>query len=828
MKSLRRLASAVTAAALLAVPAFASAQTSAPQLEPVVTDVSATTPSTASPSAASPSTTSTAPATTPTAAPTTPQSLAQSPAQSPAPVTAPSSSPATPSRQVAPFAALAPQPTQIETKCDYRSGADTEQGPYANNICWLDFGPIFDGAATSGNAQPGGTRLPKLAPAATSAGQPVLVNVGGPRNVQLTFNLKVQTVAATDANKQQLAEGTTFARDTLTRIGAYSNVLWNQQFWGNPAKNPGYYLATDASAQSARPIIGASRISEPVVFRFDDITIYENGVPLTRDYSFVMADAESVNGGEEIGMVADTAVNSLALVNPPRSNEVCSGFSRLPQFGTSSTGGYFNCVGGRSGASAFYVAQALSPKTVEAAIWRTNGAQGFAVGLGTSAVEEQQKVEAVTLPDTGARDDTTFTMNVQRAELSGKAAEEAPLITATQQANQPVETKKSTYLYDGSSPVLRFTSRIDAGGDLLNRAARYGEPQWTCYSQAGATRTPITPTVTREGAGGLTTGTVAAITTTGPGDYHCEVKWPVWQAVGQVNVAKQLLGDASGPLAQTPFTVNAVCTLPTGTDPRRYTQAFGVPVDAQNRVAVPVTVRAGQAAVPVYAPVGSNCTFSEAPAAQPGTTHTLSWRVDSGAATAAPTVTVQPAAAPKTVTAINTYDPILTTATVRRNVVAPADATGLAGTSSPVAFDCGTRTIGGTTVRLSGVVNAGAAATALPVSAVATPAGVTAAQLAHPESSGALAVPVGNVCTFSPTDKTLPAPGKYEWTFAGASVTAEEGRRAEAAVTLTAVGASQVITMLPLPATGSRPYLVLVTLLSAALLLAVVVRNFRR
>ncbi|WCZ39668.1 DUF5979 domain-containing protein [Corynebacterium jeddahense] len=798
MRMIKRLASALTAAALLTVPAFASAQTTTPQPEPSRIDASVTTP---------PSTT-TAPVSTPA---TTPTTVATTP---------------TTSRQITPFAALTPQPAQIVTKCDYRSGASTEQGPYANNICWLDFGPIFSGAATSGNAQAGGTRLPDLAPAATSAGQPVLVNVGGPRNVQLTFNLKVQTVPATPANKQQLADGTTFTRDTLTRIGAYSNVMWKQQFWGNPEKNPGYYLATDPSAQSARPIIGASKINEPVVFRFDNITIYEDGVPLTRDYSFVMADAESVNANEEIGMVADTAVSSLALVNPAGSNRACSGSAT--QFGTSPTGGYFNCVGGGSSASAFYVAQALSPKTVEAAIWRTNGAQGFAVGLGTSAVEEQQKVEAVTLPDTGARDDTTFTMNVQRAELNGTAAQEAPLITATQQANQPVETKKSTYLYDGSSPVLRFTSRIDAGPDLLNRAARYGEPQWTCYSQAGATRTPITPTVTREGAGGLTTGSVAAITTTGPGDYHCEVKWPVWQTIGQVNVAKQLLGDASGPLTQTPFTINTVCTLPPGADPRRYTQAFGVPVDAQNRVSVPVTVRAGQAAVPVYAPVGSNCTFSEAPAVQPGTTHTLSWRVDSGAATAGPTVTVQPAAAPKTVTAINTYAPILTSASVRRNVVAPADAAGLAGASSPVAFDCGTRTIGGTTVRLTGVVNAGSAATALPASAVAPPAGVTAAQLSLPGNPGVLAIPAGNTCTFSETANTVPAPGKYEWTFAGATVTATEGQRADAAVTLTAVGASQVIKMLPLPATGSRPYLVLVTLLSAALLLAVVVRNFRR
>lgn len=820
MRMLKRLASALTAAALLTVPAFASAQTTTPQPEPSLIDASVTTP---------PTTTTAPEATAATSAPVTSPTTAAATPTSSAPVSSPTKpTTTTTTRQIAPFAALTPQASQIVTKCDYRSGAATEQGPYANNICWLDFGPIFSGAATSGNAQPGGTRLPNLAPAATSAGQPVLVNVGGPRNVQLTFNLKVQTVAATDTNKQQLASGTTFARDTLTRIGSYSNVLWNQQFWGNPAKNPGYYLATDPSAQSARPIIGASRIAEPVVFRFDDITIYEDGVPLTRDYSFVMADAESVNNGEEIGMVADTIVNPLALVNPPGSNRVCSGSSRLPQFGTSDTGGYFNCVGGGRDASAFYLAQALSPKTVEAAIWRTNGAQGFAIGLGTSAVEEQQKVEAVTLPDTGARDDTTFTMDVQRAELNGETADEAPLINATQQANQPVETKKSTYLYDGSSPVLRFTSRIAASDDRLNRAARYGQPRWTCYSQAGSARTPITPTVMPETEGGLTTGSVASITTTGPGDYHCEVLWPAWTTHGQLNLSKQLLGDASGPLAQTPFTITAVCALPTGVDPRRYTQAFGVPVDPQNRITVPLTVLAGQPAVPIYAPVGSSCTFSESAADQPGATHTLAWRVDNGAESTAPTVTVAAGAAPKTVTAINRYSPILTSASVRRNVVAPADAAGLAGASSPVAFDCGTRTIGGATVQLRGTVNAGSEPTALPVSAVQPPAGVTAAQLGLAGSPGVLAIPVGNVCTFTATANTLPAPGKYEWSFEAASVTAAEGQRADATVTLTAISASQVIPLLPLPATGSRPYLVVLTLLSALLLVAVVIRNFRR
>lgn len=823
MRMLKRLASALTAAALLTVPAFASAQTTTPQPsqsqpEPSLIDASVTTPPTTTTASETTAATS-APVTSPTTAAATPTSSA--------PVSSPTK-PTTTTRQIVPFAALTPQANEIVTKCDYRSGAANEQGPYANNICWLDFGPIFSGAATGGNAQPGGTRLPDLAPAATSAGQPVLVNVGGPRNVQLTFNLKVQTVAATDTNKQQLASGTTFARDTLTRIGAYSNVLWNQQFWGNPAKNPGYYLATNPSAQSARPIIGASRIAEPVVFRFDDITIYEDGVPLTRDYSFVMADAESVNNGEEIGMVADTIVNPLALVNPPGSNRVCSGSSRLPQFGTSDTGGYFNCVGGGRDASAFYLAQALSPKTVEAAIWRTNGAQGFAIGLGTSAVEEQQKVEAVTLPDTGARDDTTFTMDVQRVEANGRPADEAPLITATQQANQPVETKKSTYLYDGSSPVLRFTSRIAASDDRLNRAARYGQPRWTCYSQAGTARTPITPTVRPETEGGLTTGSVASITTTGPGDYHCEVLWPAWTTQGQLNLSKQLLGDASGPLAQTPFTITAVCALPTGVDPRRYTQAFGVPVDPQNRITVPLTVLAGQPAVPIYAPVGSSCTFSESAADQPGATHTLAWRVDNGAESTAPTVTVAVGAAPKTVTAINRYSPILTSASVRRNVVAPADAAGLAGASSPVAFDCGTRTIGGATVQLRGTVNAGSEPTALPVSAVQPPAGVTAAQLGLAGSPGVLAIPVGNVCTFTATANTLPAPGKYEWSFEAASVTAAEGQRADATVTLTAISASQVIPLLPLPATGSRPYLVVLTLLSALLLVAVVIRNFRR
>lgn len=827
MRMLKRLASALTAAALLTVPAFASAQTTTPQPEPSLIDAPVITPPTTTTAPETTAATSAPVSTVATSAPVTLPTTAAATPTSSVPVSSPTK-PATTTRQIAPFAALAPQANQIVTKCDYRSGAATEQGPYANNICWLDFGPIFSGAATSGNAQSGGTRLPDLAPAATSAGQPVLVNVGGPRNVQLTFNLKVQTVAASETNKQQLASGTTFTRDTLTRIGAYSNVLWNQQFWGNPAKNPGYYLATDSSARSARPIIGASRIREPVVFRFDDITIYEDGVPLTRDYSFVMADAESVNNGEEIGLIADTAVNPLALVNPPRSNDVCSGFSRLPQFGTSSTGGFFNCVGGGSGASAFYVAQALSPKTVEAAIWGTNGSQGFAIGLGTSAVEEQQKVEAVTLPDTGARDDTTFTMDVQRAELDGQPAAEAPLITATQQANQPVETKKSTYLYDGSSPVLRFTSRIAASDDRLNRAARYGQPRWTCYSQAGTARTPITPTVVPETEGGLTTGSVASITTTGPGDYHCEVLWPAWTAHGQLNLSKQLLGDASGPLAQTPFTITAVCALPNGVDPRRYTQAFGVPVDPQNRITVPLTVLAGQPAMPIYAPVGSSCTFSEAAANQPGATHTLAWRVDNGAESTAPTVTVAAASAPKTVTAINRYSPILTSASVRRDVVAPADAAGLAGSSSPIAFDCGTRTIGGATVQLRGTVNAGSEATALPVSAVQAPAGVTAAQLGLPGSPGVLAIPVGNVCTFTATASTLPAPGKYEWTFAGASVTAVEGQRADATVTLTAISASQVIPLLPLPATGSRPYLVVLTLLSAALLLAVVVRNFRR
>lgn len=744
MRMLKRLASALTAAALLTVPAFASAQTTTPQPsqsqpEPSLIDASVTTPPTTTTASETTAATS-APVTSPTTAAATPTSSA--------PVSSPTK-PTTTTRQIVPFAALTPQANQIVTKCDYRSGAATEQGPYANNICWLDFGPIFSGAATSGNAQPGGTRLPNLAPAATSAGQPVLVNVGGPRNVQLTFNLKVQTVAATDTNKQQLASGTTFARDTLTRIGAYSNVLWNQQFWGNPAKNPGYYLATDPSAQSARPIIGASRIAEPVVFRFDDITIYEDGVPLTRDYSFVMADAESVNNGEEIGMVADTIVNPLALVNPPGSNRVCSGSSRLPQFGTSDTGGYFNCVGGGRDASAFYLAQALSPKTVEAAIWRTNGAQGFAIGLGTSAVEEQQKVEAVTLPDTGARDDTTFTMDVQRAELNGTTADEAPLITATQRANQPVETKKSTYLYDGSSPVLRFTSRIAASDDRLNRAARYGQPRWTCYSQAGSARTPITPTVMPETEGGLTTGSVASITTTGPGDYHCEVLWPAWTTHGQLNLSKQLLGDASGPLAQTPFTITAVCALPTGVDPRRYTQAFGVPVDPQNRITVPLTVLAGQPAVPIYAPVGSSCTFSESAADQPGATHTLAWRVDNGAESTAPTVTVAVGAAPKTVTAINRYSPILTSASVRRNVVAPADAAGLAGASSPVAFDCGTRTIGGATVQLRGTVNAGSEPTALPVSAVQPP-------LASLRPSWAL--PEARACWRSPWATCAPSP----------------------------------------------------------------------
>ena len=114
MRMLKRLASALTAAALLTVPAFASAQTTTPQPEPSLIDASVTTP---------PATTSTTPpVTTSTTVPTTPTPSAS--------VTTPT----TTTRQIAPFAALAPRADQIVTKCDYRSGAATEQGPYLSLI----------------------------------------------------------------------------------------------------------------------------------------------------------------------------------------------------------------------------------------------------------------------------------------------------------------------------------------------------------------------------------------------------------------------------------------------------------------------------------------------------------------------------------------------------------------------------------------------------------------------------------------------------------------------------------------------------------------------
>ena len=147
MRMLKRLASALTAAALLTVPAFASAQTTTPQPsqsqpEPSLIDASVTTPPTTTTASETTAATS-APVTSPTTAAATPTSSA--------PVSSPTK-PTTTTRQIVPFAALTPQANQIVTKCDYRSGAATEQGPYANNICWLDFGPIFSGAATSGNA----------------------------------------------------------------------------------------------------------------------------------------------------------------------------------------------------------------------------------------------------------------------------------------------------------------------------------------------------------------------------------------------------------------------------------------------------------------------------------------------------------------------------------------------------------------------------------------------------------------------------------------------------------------------------------------------------
>lgn len=730
------------------------------------------------------------------------------------------------------------QPGQLPATCQYRTGGPNEQGPNSNNICWFDFSSLFQGPnVTRGN--PSGKQLTPGNAAGTAAGQPMLLTLGGPNNIQLTFTLRLQTKSGPVDRKTKLGGGVPLVAQDRVAVGAYQNVLWAQQYWGNANKNPSYYTTTDPEALAARHIIGASQISDSrsVVFRFDDIQIYENGTPLQRDYSFVMADAESVNRNEQIGMVSNVPVQPLALVNPTGSNQACSGKPSRDLFGTGPGGnGYFLCTGSGTSASAFYVVRAQSPKTLEAAVWNAEGSQGFALGLMTSVVTEQQTVEAVTLPDTGARDDTTFQMEVVRTKTNKAVANEAPLIEAEQKADTAPRTASQAYLYDQENPGLRFTSSIEGTGEAqLQRAARYREPTWRCYDQKGAVRTDIVPEVKHTKAGvanDLTIKSEAFINTTGPGDFHCEVHWPAWVEIGQLDVDKQLLGDGSAAFRNDDYQLEARCTLPPTVDPRRYTQAFDIEVNDKNEVVMPFPVKPGAAAVPVRAPLASNCSVRELNGPREGTSHMLRWRVD-GKETAAPTAdspspVVALARNVKKVTAINEYATVLGSVAVRREVNAPARVAGDAGEESPVAFDCGTRNIAGTDVPLTGVIRAGSAAVALPVSAVTLPAGVTAAQLGLPGEPATLGIPAGNVCVFTDVDGTLPVSEGFDWSFTGGEVTVTQDERATAVVTLTATEKSQTIGFLPLPSTGSAPILVIVTLLSALLLLAAVIRNFRR
>ena len=233
-------------------------------------------------------------------------------------------------------ARAATDPVSTPDGCSYGSG-----GPLASSLCWIDmsaFGSLT-GAEIRGN----------------SITKPMSLTIGGYR---ASFNI---TVSAGPAGSVGLTSA------------AFGSEIWQRAILGNTIAGNPYYTGTagQPALYELADALSPFAVSGPrETVKLDKLTVTDpKGKPVT-NYSLVMTDAESTNGGEGFIWTSDAPLNNLQEVVPEAGNTTTSSAnapygrpcnSVLSGFGTTRVTCQSTLIPGETSSSARGVVMVQSP-----------------------------------------------------------------------------------------------------------------------------------------------------------------------------------------------------------------------------------------------------------------------------------------------------------------------------------------------------------------------------------------------------------------------------------------------------------------------------------
>ncbi|WP_168801592.1 CshA/CshB family fibrillar adhesin-related protein [Glycomyces buryatensis] len=317
-------------------------------------------------------------------------------------------------------AANPPASAQPSEQADANGCGFGTGGPNAETICWIDMSS-FDFTQ------------------ATTTGQDMEIDLGGGITIEFTLNL---------------APGD----DGLRPVDATPVPTWSGAVIGNHAYldtpgSPAFYQQTGDATSSG---FSLNR------FTMDNITVSRNGVTTTSGYSFVMADAESTNGGEGFTYTSSDPLVSLAQITPDGFHEACN--QELTGLGTTSV----TCRGSEPrGGAGVLVVTTEDPTEVGVELLNRNGIagsrQGVMFGVMIAMVDVGKTVE------NRASDSDNFRVQaVDDSDGSVVASAETGSADSAESGPQPILTSVA-----GNQVVFSETMTGDSGPDVYDRS-------WTC------------------------------------------------------------------------------------------------------------------------------------------------------------------------------------------------------------------------------------------------------------------------------------------------------------------------------------------------------------
>ncbi|WIE61954.1 hypothetical protein DEI97_002120 [Curtobacterium sp. MCLR17_032] len=296
--------------------------------------------------------------------------------------------------------------------CDY---ADSGTGTYADTLCWLDLSGLDPAVA------------------ATTAGQPLALELPGGYRLQATVTVSGGPVAAVALP---------------TYIGSWLG-------------NGGHYTGIDPAV---RPALNQQASGTTSTATLSDVRVTDASGARVTGWSLVGADAEETASGESITWTSSSPFTSLT-VRPDGTDERGTACGRgFTGIGTTTV----TCRGTGSNHTGTAIVATREPTTFSQTMVSRGGREGVAFGVLVSRVSITKQV-------VGGFGGDAFTVGV--TDAAGRTVARADTAGGT-----TATTGDVTILVAADGNPLTFSEQPSGGTD----ASRYGDPSWACTRNGAA------------------------------------------------------------------------------------------------------------------------------------------------------------------------------------------------------------------------------------------------------------------------------------------------------------------------------------------------------